>query len=80
MPGVQAKRFEERGKDATGAVKKTPPPDWRGEPAQAWCRYCLGEIYPGEAYYRVDGRAVCVDCLPRLAEEYFCHYRTEEEL
>ncbi len=59
---------EERRK--TGLIRKLPPPDRAARPA-AWCRYCLGEIYQGEDYYFVDGRAVCTDCLPRLAEEYF---------
>ena len=41
------------------------------EPAVAVCRYCRGEIYRWESYYRVDGAAVCGDCLDELAREQF---------
>lgn len=37
----------------------------------AHCTQCKGEIYEGEDYYRIDGRAVCTDCLARFAEDYF---------
>lgn len=70
---------KERGKEATGCVKKPPPPERQEEQAEAWCRYCLGEIYHGEAYYRIDGQAVCTDCLAHLAEDYFSLYKIEEE-
>lgn len=51
--------------------------DSREEVPAAWCRYCRGEIYPGETYYRVDGKAVCTDCLEELARDYFRLYRVE---
>lgn len=55
-------------------VERTDPAE---EPAAAFCRYCRGEIYRGEAYYRVDGAAVCLDCLDELAREQFRLYRVE---
>lgn len=54
-----------------GRIRKLPPADGPQERPVAWCRYCRGEIYGGEDYYRVDGRAVCLDCLDRLAADYF---------
>lgn len=48
-----------------------PPPGWEGQAEAAFCTQCAGEIYPGEDYYRIDGQAVCADCLPAFAEEYF---------
>lgn len=53
----------------------TLPPRRARESPAACCTQCEGEIYPGEDYYRVDGRAVCTDCLPRFAEHYFRLYR-----
>lgn len=52
-------------------IRKLPPCGQPDAPAAAWCHYCLGEIYEGEDYYRVEGQAVCEHCLPRLAEDYF---------
>ena len=54
-----------------GFIRKLPPMDRQQQPPAAWCRYCRGEMYEGEDYYRIDGQAVCTDCLPRLAEDYF---------
>ena len=48
-----------------------PPPRREDEGTAAYCTQCKGEIYEGEDYYRVDGRAVCADCLGRFAEDYF---------
>lgn len=61
----------------TGGLVQTLPEDSREEPAAACCRYCRGELYQGEEYYLVDGRAVCPDCLDILAREYFRLYRVE---
>ena len=36
-----------------------------------WCSICSGEIYAGEEFYRIDGRAVCPDCLSVYAERLF---------
>ncbi len=30
-----------------------------------------GELYPGDPYFELDGRAVCEDCLARYARQYF---------
>ena len=51
--------------------------DSQEEAPVAWCGYCGGELYRGETYYRVDGRAVCEDCLEALARDYFRLYRME---
>ena len=48
-----------------------PPGDPAAEQAAAFCRYCRGEIYRGDAYYQVGDAAVCEDCLDALAREYF---------
>lgn len=64
------KKFGKRGRK-TGLIRKTPPLDRQTEPAVAWCDRCLGEIYEGEDYYRIEGRTICVDCLPGLVEEWF---------
>lgn len=69
--------MRERGERETELTKKLPPPDGRDERPVAWCRYCRGEIYRGEDYYRVEGRAVCTGCLERLAADYFCLCRIE---
>ena len=37
----------------------------------AVCDLCGGEIYQGQAYYRINGRTVCRDCLADYAESYF---------
>ena len=35
------------------------------------CDYCGGEIYEGETYYAIDGKAICTDCLRDFASDYF---------
>ena len=35
------------------------------------CALCRGELYPGDPYFDLDGRAVCEDCLARYARQYF---------
>ena len=37
------------------------------------CGLCQGELYPGDPYFELDGRAVCEDCLGRYARGYFAH-------
>ena len=50
----------------------TLPPLWEsGDETAAYCIRCGGEIYRGEDYFRIDGRAVCTDCLGSFAEDYF---------
>ena len=49
------------------------------------CALCRGELYPGDPYFELDGRAVCEDCLGRYARGYFAHRlrrvgRTEREI
>ena len=39
------------------------------------CALCAGELYPGDPYFELDGRAVCEDCLARYARSYFAHRR-----
>ena len=35
------------------------------------CALCRGELYPGDPYFELEGRAVCEDCLARYARRYF---------
>ena len=42
-------------------------------PRQLRCSLCRGELYPGDLYFELDGRAVCEDCLGRYARGYFIH-------
>ena len=35
------------------------------------CSLCRGELYPGDPYFELEGRAVCEDCLGRYARQYF---------
>jgi len=42
-----------------------------GDETAAYCTRCRGEIYRREDYFRIDGRAVCTDCLAGFAEDYF---------
>lgn len=44
----------------------------------AVCDLC-GEIYQGQAYYRINGRTVCRDCLADYAESYFADCLCGEE-
>ena len=39
------------------------------------CALCLGELYPGDPYFELEGRIVCEDCLARYARAYFAHRR-----
>lgn len=39
------------------------------------CSLCQGELYPGEFYFELEGRAVCEDCLGRYAGWYFAAQR-----
>ena len=41
----------------------TPPP--------LACSLCEAPIWDGEEFYRIDGNAICAECLPRFAEDYF---------
>ena len=43
------------------------------------CDLCGGEIYQGQAYYRINGRTVCRDCLADYAESYFADCLCGEE-
>ena len=45
----------------------------------AVCDLCGGEIYQGQAYYRINGRTVCRDCLADYAESYFADCLCGEE-
>lgn len=45
----------------------------------AVCDLCGGEIYQGQAYYRINGRTVCQDCLADYAESYFADCLCGEE-
>lgn len=40
-------------------------------PQEERCSLCAGELYPGDPYFELDGRAVCEDCLGRYARRYF---------
>jgi len=40
-------------------------------PQEMRCSLCAGELYPGDPYFELDGRAVCEDCLGRYARNYF---------
>ncbi len=42
---------------------------------QARCSLCRGELYPGDPYFELEGRAVCEDCLGRYARRYFAAQR-----
>lgn len=71
-----AARDRERRAERTGTFISGPPGAEEEAPA-ARCRYCREEIYEGETYYRVDGRAVCEGCLDALARDYFRLYKVE---
>lgn len=45
--------------------------DAQSVPVYASCHYCLGEIYLGQNYYEMAEGALCMDCLPRYARQYF---------
>ena len=50
--------------------KKTEGEAFRAAPAER-CHLCRGELYPGDPYFELEGRAVCEDCLGRYARSYF---------
>lgn len=52
-------------------ILSLPPLPWERERVAAYCTQCKGEIYEEEDYFRIRGRAICTDCLPRFAEDYF---------
>ena len=61
--------FSEKFKNMWGraqAGEAAPPP-----PQEMRCFLCAGELYPGDPYFELDGRAVCEDCLGRYARGYF---------
>lgn len=47
------------------------------EAVVAACGLCGGEIYRGEAYYYLNGQAICRDCLTDFAALAFAPYLTE---
>ena len=51
--------------------KRARAPEAPAEPIARWCSLCGGEIYLGQSYYEPEGRAVCCDCLPEFARNYF---------
>ena len=46
--------------------------------AAAECEMCGGEIYRGEAYYYINGDAVCRDCLADYARRVFAPFVVKE--
>ncbi len=46
-----------------------------GSAVRALCDLCGGEIYWGEAFYRVDGETICVDCVADYARGLLAPYR-----
>lgn len=75
MSTVRTKKYKKILEMGNTRIKTLPPPCFRGEVTADYCTQCEGEIYEGEDYFRIDGRAVCTDCLSRFAEEYFSLYR-----
>ena len=59
------------GDERKTSVITLPPPRFEGDETAAYCTQCGGEIYRREDYFRIDGRAVCTDCLAGFAEDYF---------
>ena len=50
--------------------KKTEEGNFQATPAEQ-CHLCRGELYPGDPYFALEGRAVCEYCLGRYARAYF---------
>lgn len=48
-----------------------------GSAVRALCDLCGGEIYWGEAFYRVDGETVCEDCVGDYARRILAPFREE---
>ncbi len=65
MSTVFQKEFKKLRRCAHTAGSGFPPPQ------QCRCALCAGELYPGDPYFELDGRAVCEDCLGRYARRYF---------
>jgi len=53
-----------------GTTRGSFPPRREGR-----CALCRGELYPGDEYFELEGRAVCEDCLGRWAKLYFAPQR-----
>lgn len=53
--------------------KKRQAPAGPGE--QARCALCLGELYPGDPYFWLEGQRICEACLERYARRRFAHRR-----
>lgn len=53
-----------------GGVGGQPPPPLfdRQQAGHRTCPGCLGEIYPGERVYLLDGAAMCEDCFAQTVE------------
>lgn len=60
-------------------MKKERKTDLRQRESSLCCALCGGEIYGGEYYYRLEGRAVCECCLERFARRYFSGERLRAE-
>lgn len=48
-----------------------PAADRQQTPSFAVCGWCGGEIYLGQLYYEIEGKALCPECLPAFARSYF---------
>ncbi len=65
MSTIFPKEFKNmRGRTQAGMAGSPVPQGMR-------CSLCAGELYPGDPYFELDGRAVCEDCLGRYARGYF---------
>ena len=64
----EKQKTKRKGRTATAGWDQTGA----GEMA---CALCTEELYPGDPYFELDGRAVCEDCLARYARSYFAHRR-----
>ena len=50
------------------------------EGVSAECSLCGGEIYRGEDYYAVNGRAICRDCLADYAAQIGATYYAKDAM
>lgn len=56
--------------------ERCPTAGWNRRTAREMtCAICAGELYPGDPYFELEGRAVCEDCLSYYAMRYFAHRR-----
>ena len=46
-----------------------------GRRGQVRCGLCLGELYPGDPYFWLEGQRICEACLERYAQRCFAHRR-----